>query len=164
MDSENTVMERYEIKKPEYIKTRKRVGHGRGSGTGKTCGRGQDGQKSRSGSSRRPWFEGGQMPLQRRVPKRGFNNIFKKQFQLVNVSQLEKISDSEITPEVLLKNGLIKDSTKLVKVLGNGELAKSFKVSADAFSQTAIDKIKKAGGDITVRELPSKEEASGSTE
>ncbi len=164
MDSENTVMERYEIKKPEYIKGRKRVGHGRGSGSGKTCGRGQDGQKSRSVSSRRPWFEGGQMPLQRRVPKRGFNNIFKKQFQLVNVSQLEKISDSEITPEVLQKNGFIKNSAKLVKILGNGEITKSFKVSADAFSQTAIDKIKKAGGDIAVREISSEKEVSGSTE
>lgn len=157
-------MERYELKKPEYIKDRKRVGNGRGSGSGKTCGRGQDGQKSRSGSSKRPWFEGGQMPLQRRVPKRGFNNIFKKQYQLVNVSQLEKLSDSEITPDVLQKNGLIKNSDKLVKILGNGEITKGLKVSADAFSQSAIDKIKKAGGDTSVREFSAakKEESSES--
>ncbi len=146
-------MERYELKKPEYIKDRKRVGNGRGSGSGKTCGRGQDGQKSRSGSSRRPWFEGGQMPLQRRVPKRGFNNIFKKQFQLVNVSQLEKLSDAEINPEILQKKGLVKNSQKPVKILGNGEITKGIKVTADAFSQSAIEKIKKAGGDTSVRVL-----------
>lgn len=157
-------MERYEIKKPEYIKKRKRVGHGRSSGSGKTCGRGQDGQKSRSGSSKRPWFEGGQMPLQRRVPKRGFNNIFKKEYQLVNVVQLEKLNDSEITPDVLEKNGLIKKSTKLVKILGNGDLTKSVKVSADAFSQSAIDKIKNAGGNIEIRKFSGKEEKATSAE
>lgn len=146
-------MERYELKKPEYIKDKKRLGQGRGSGLGKTCGRGQDGQKSRSGSTKRPWFEGGQMPLQRRVPKRGFNNIFKKQYQLINVSQLEKISDSEISPEMLQQKGLIRKSSDLIKILGNGEITRSIKITADACSQSALEKIKNAGGDIFIRDF-----------
>ena len=145
-------MERYELKKPEYIKERKRVGCGKGSGTGKTCGRGQDGQMSRSGSKRRAWFEGGQMPLQRRVPKRGFNNIFKKEYQLVNLSQLEKLGEAAVTPEVLQKSGLVKDSNKRIKILGSGEVTKAFEVVADAFSATAQEKVSKAGEKITIRE------------
>jgi len=101
-------MENYSVVKPEYIKSRKRVGRGRSrSGMGKTCGRGMNGQLSRSGSKKRPWFEGGQMPLQRRVPKRGFNNIFKKNYQLVNVDQLEGLTITELNPEEMVKKKII---------------------------------------------------------
>ena len=149
-------MEGYSLKRSESMKRRRRVGCGPSSGSGKTCGRGQDGQRSRSGSTRRPWFEGGQMPLQRRVPKRGFNNIFMKQYQLVNVGQLEGIDVAELTPEVLKKKGLIKKSENLIKILGEGEITKSIKISADAFSKSAEEKIKKAGGAIMVRQLEEK--------
>ncbi len=152
-------MERYQLKKPESIKRRKRVGCGPGSGKGKTCGRGMNGQLSRSGSKKRSWFEGGQMPLQRRVPKRGFNNIFKSDCQVVNVSQLEKLQAGDIDHSALKKSGLIKKTDMMVKVLGNGDLSKAFKVYADSFSQSAIEKIKKAGGEAIVRKHPVKKPA-----
>jgi large subunit ribosomal protein L15 len=154
----------YTITKPASHKTRKRVGTGHAAGGGKTCGRGMNGQKSRSGSKKRPWFEGGQMPLQRRVPKRGFNNYFKKEYQLVNVSSLEKMSDSEITVEMLAKKGLIDDVLAPVKILGNGELTKNIKVSADSFSQSAIEKIKKAGGEAVYRDLSEERKAATKTD
>ncbi len=144
-------MENYSVVKPEYIKSRKRVGRGRSSGMGKTCGRGMNGQLSRSGSKKRAWFEGGQMPLQRRVPKRGFNNIFKKFYQLVNVDQLEGLSVDELTPEKMVELGLISKVDKLIKVLGDGELSKSVKITADAFSKSATEKILKAGGQAIIR-------------
>jgi len=144
-------MEQYTIKKPDSIKRRKRVGIGPSSGHGKTSCRVHKGQMSRSGSTRKPWFEGGQMPLQRRIPKRGFNNIFKKEFQLVNVSQLEKLNLSEINPAVLCKAGLIDKADKPVKVLGKGDIKVSVKITADAFSSGAMDKIKKAGGEAILR-------------
>ena len=144
-------MENYSVVKPEYIKSRKRVGRGRSSGMGKTCGRGMNGQLSRSGSKKRPWFEGGQMPLQRRVPKRGFNNIFKKNYQLVNVDQLEGLTITELNPEEMVKLGLISNADKLVKVLGDGDFGKSIKITADKFSKSAIEKIEKAGGQAIVR-------------
>ena len=151
-------MELYQIKKPDSIKKRKRVGCGPGSGNGKTSGRGQKGQMSRSGSSHRPGFEGGQMPLQRRVPKRGFNNIFKKEYQIINVAQLEKLASGVADTAVLLKEGLIKDENKLIKVLGSGDLTKSVTVSADVFSKTAKEKIEKAGGKIVVRAVSLQQE------
>lgn len=152
-------MEGYTIKKPSNIKRRKRLGCGPGSGKGGTCGRGDKGQLSRSGSGHRPWFEGGQMPLQRRVPKRGFNNIFKEIFQIINISSLEKISDKEITAEVLLKNRLIKNKNRMIKVLSSGDLTKPVKIYADAFSNSAVEKIKKAGGEAIIREYPVKIES-----
>ncbi len=125
---------------------RKRIGRGPGSGTGKTSGRGQKGQKSRSGGSPHPWFEGGQMPLQRRLPKRGFTNIFKKQFEIVNVSDLARCAGSDpVTPEVMKEKGLIK-KTGLVKILGCGELKESLNVHAHKFSGSAQAKIEKSGG------------------
>ena len=145
-------MEQYTIKKPDSIKKRKRVGTGPSAGGGKTAGRGHKGQMSRSGSKHRAWFEGGQMPLQRRIPKRGFNNvIFKKFYQIVNVAQINKIESDEINPEVLYKTGLIDDKNKLVKILGNGEFNKAVKVIADSFSISASEKIKKAGGEVILR-------------
>jgi large subunit ribosomal protein L15 len=144
-------MDEYTIKKPDSIKKRKRVGTGPSAGGGKTAGRGHKGQKARSGSRYRAWFEGGQMPLQRRVPKRGFNNIFKKYFQIVNVEQLNKLDSNEINPEILFKMGLIKHPTKLIKILGNGDFKKSVKITADSFSAVAMNKIKDAGGEAVIR-------------
>jgi len=144
-------METYELKRPDNFKTRKRVGTGPSAGGGKTCGRGMNGQGSRSGYSKRPWFEGGQMPLLRRVPKRGFNNLFKKQFQIINVSQLDKLKETELTPEILKKSGLIDDENALIKILGDGELSKSLKVTADKFTKSAVEKIKAAGGETITR-------------
>jgi len=144
-------MEQYTIKKPDSMKRRKRVGIGPSSGHGKTSCRGHKGQLSRSGSGKKPWFEGGQMPLQRRIPKRGFNNIFKKEFQLVNVSQIEKLNLAEINPAILCKAGLIDKADKPVKILGNGDIKVSVKITADAFSTGAMDKIKKAGGETILR-------------
>jgi large subunit ribosomal protein L15 len=127
-------------------KNRKRVGRGIGSGTGKTSGRGQKGQKSRSGGSPHPWFEGGQMPLQRRLPKRGFTNIFRKQYEIVNVADLERCAGVDpITPEVMKEKGLVK-KTGAVKILGCGELKGSLNVHAHKFSGSAQDKIEKSGG------------------
>lgn len=136
---------------PGSIHKRRRVGRGQGSGFGGTAGRGQNGQRSRSGSKKRAWFEGGQMPLQRRLPKRGFTNIFKKEFQLVNLRDLERIDKvTEIGPEVLRKTGLVKKKSVSIKILGQGELKKALTISAHAFSESAKDKIEKAGGTVKV--------------
>ena len=143
-------MELYTLKKPASIKRKKRVGIGPSSGHGKTSCKGHKGQMARSGAKHRAWFEGGQMPLQRRIPIRGFNNIFKVYFQIVNVSQLDKIDAAEITPEVLVKSGLIDSVCEPVKILGNGEISKGKKVIADAFSASAIEKIKNAGGEAVL--------------
>ena len=128
--------------------SRKRVGRGPGSGLGKTSGRGEKGQKSRSGFSHRPGFEGGQMPLHRRVPKRGFSNArFRKEYTELNLDQLEVFEAGTIvTPEVLLKNGLIRKLRDGVKVLGRGELTKALTVRAHRFSATAQERIAAAGG------------------
>jgi len=123
---------------------RKRIGRGPGSGTGKTAGRGHKGQRSRSGFSQRPGFEGGQMPLVRRVPKRGFTNIFKTEFAIVNVSQLADLG-SEIHPALLVERGLVRGGLP-VKVLGDGELGQAVTVRAHKFSRTARQKIEAAGG------------------
>ena len=127
-------------------KTRKRVGRGPGSGRGKTAGRGTKGQKSISGYSQKRGFEGGQMPLSRRVPKRGFTNIFRKTYQIVNVGDLEKVKASPITTEELYKARLIRKKNTMVKVLGNGEVKKAVEIQAHKFSSQAIKKLEKAGG------------------
>ncbi len=131
-------------------KNRKRLGRGPGSGTGKTSGRGHKGQRSRAGYSRRLGFEGGQMPLVRRVPKRGFTNIFRKEYSVVNLARLEELSETleagtEVTPELLLERGMVRKGMP-VKILGNGELLKALKVTAHKFSKTARDKIERVGG------------------
>lgn len=123
---------------------KKRVGRGPGSGTGKTAGRGHNGQRSRSGYSQRLGFEGGQMPLVRRVPKRGFTNIFRTEYSVLNVSQLEKL-EGEITPEMLLEKGMTRRG-RPVKILGQGEISKALQVKAHKFSKTAREKIEAAGG------------------
>jgi len=124
--------------------SKKRVGRGPGSGIGKTSGRGEKGQKSRTGYSSRPGFEGGQMPLIRRVPKRGFTNIWKTEYAVVNLSQLAEL-EGEVTPEVLVERGLVR-SGKKVKVLGDGEIGKALTVVANKFSKSAREKIEAAGG------------------
>ncbi len=146
-------MEQYQIQKPDCIKKRKRVGIGNSSGHGKTSCRGHKGQMARSGASRKLGFEGGQMPLQRRLPKRGFTNaIFKLEYQIVNISQLEKLGESSVNPEVLVRYGLVRKSCDPIKILGNGDLTKKISITADAFSKSAEEKIRKAGGEIQLRE------------
>jgi large subunit ribosomal protein L15 len=128
-------------------KARKRLGRGPGSGHGKTAGRGEKGQKSRSGYSRQLGFEGGQMPLHRRVPKRGFTNIFKTEFNVINLSDLDKFEAGTTVDQASLREaGVVKGRVKKLKVLGNGELSKKLTVSADKFSKTAKEKIEAAGG------------------
>lgn len=131
---------------PGSKKSSKRVGRGIGSGLGKTSGRGMNGQKSRSGSKSRVWFEGGQMPIQRRLPKRGFNNIFRKEYQIVNIQDLERINQKEVNPDNMLQARLIRKKNLPVKILGNGELNKPKEVKAHTFSASAVKKIEKAGG------------------
>jgi len=132
-------------------KTGKRKGRGHGTGNGKTSGRGHKGQKSRSGYSRRRGFEGGQMPLARRVPKRGFNNIFAKPLTAINVAALNKFEDgSAVGADELLASGIIGKCEHGLKVLGNGKLTKKLTVKASAFSESAIAKIEKAGGKVEV--------------
>lgn len=134
-------------------KARKRVGRGPGSGTGKTSGRGQKGQKSRSGVSISAWFQGGQTPIYRRVPKRGFNNArFETKYATINLSDLDKFfKDGDVvTPEVLKERGLLKKQLSGVKVLANGELTKKLTVKASRFSSAAVTKIEKAGGKAEV--------------
>ena len=130
----------------------KRIGRGHGSGNGKTAGKGHKGQKARSGGSIRPGFEGGQMPLQRRVPKRGFNNIFRKKIVALNVNQLDaKFDNGAVVDAEALKNaGLVKNSFDGIKILGNGELTKSLTVKVDAFSESAKKAIEEAGGKAEV--------------
>ena len=135
---------------PGSRKKPKRVGRGSGSGMGKTCGRGQKGQKSRSGGKPHPWFEGGQMPLQRRLPKRGFTNIFKKSYDLVNLKSLAELKvEGALTPQILKEKGLIRDLSA-VKVLGDGDLTGAVEIHAHKFSQAALQKIEKSGGKAVV--------------
>lgn len=135
---------------PGSRKQSKRLGRGHGSGHGKTSGRGHKGQKARSGSGVKPGFEGGQMPIQRRLPKRGFTNIFRTEYAIVNVRDLQKMrSGSKVNLESLLKHGLIKASDTLVKILGDGELTKKFTVEVDKVSKSAQQKIESAGGSVT---------------
>lgn len=141
-----------ELKAPRgATKKRKRIGRGPGSGHGKTSTKGHKGAKARSGYSDKVGFEGGQMPLQRRIPKRGFTNIFKKEFQIVNLISLEKCGSAEVINPLILKNcGLIKDPQGPVKILGEGELKSAVTVQAQAFSKSAQEKITKAGGKFEV--------------
>ena len=133
-------------------KERKRIGRGAGSGQGKTAGKGHKGQKARAGRGMRAGFEGGQMPLQRRLPKRGFNNIFRKEIVAVNVADLEaKFENGAVVDVESLKQvGLVKNSFDGIKILGNGELSKKLTVKADAFSESAKQKIEAAGGNAEV--------------
>ncbi|MGD9125854.1 MAG: 50S ribosomal protein L15 [Planctomycetia bacterium] len=137
-------------------KKRKRVGRGTGSGHGKTCGRGHKGQGARAGFSMKPTFEGGQMPLVRRIPKRGFNNRWALKVVAVNVSDLEAVFDAgaEVNPETLREKNLAKEKYDVLKVLGDGELTKKLTVKAHRFSKSALEKIEKAGGEVVV--LPGK--------
>ena len=133
---------------------KKRLGRGPGTGLGKTSGRGEKGQKSRSGYSMKIGFEGGQMPLHRRLPKRGFTNIFKKKWIEVSLAALEKAfaENDEVTPELMHRRGIIKKAKHDIVVLGNGDVSKSLKVSAHRFTRSAREKIEKAGGAVTVIE------------
>ncbi|MGN0682464.1 MAG: 50S ribosomal protein L15 [Oscillospiraceae bacterium] len=134
------------------VKDVKRIGRGHGSGNGKTAGKGHKGQKARSGGSIRPGFEGGQMPLQRRMPKRGFNNIFAKEYAEINVSVLEaRFEDGAVVDaQALLASGAIKDAKDGIKVLGNGDITKKLTVKAAKFTAAAQEKIEKAGGKAEV--------------
>lgn len=128
------------------VKKRKRIGRGPGSGFGKTAGKGMNGQKSRSGYSRKRGFEGGQMPLLRRVPKRGFTNIFKKEYNIVNLDSIEKSGLDEIKLEDFFDKRLARNKKAKIKILGDGELKRKVKVHAHKFSKTALEKIEKVGG------------------
>lgn len=132
-------------------KESKRIGRGHGSGNGKTAGKGHKGQKARAGRGMRPGFEGGQMPLQRRIPKRGFNNIFAEQWNSINVSALEKFEDGAVVDaNALVEKNIIKKADLPVKVLGNGKLTKKLTVKLNAFSASAAEKINSVGGKAEV--------------
>lgn len=139
-------------------KKRKRIGRGEGSGHGGTATKGMNGQLSRSGAKKKIWFEGGQMPLQRRVPKYGFTNIFKTEYQVVNVNAIQRVVDEKkfnadlLNAEEMKKLGLISSTKKLVKVLGKGDLKAKVNVQADSFSNSAKEKIEAAGGTIKINE------------
>jgi len=141
-----------ELKPKTPRKRKKRLGRGQGSGHGKTSGRGHKGQKARAGRKKiRIGFEGGQMPLVRRIPKRGFTNIKTKNYQIVNLSSLSKFEkDTDVTPKLLKEKRLIADEKKPVKILGEGKLEKSLKISAQSFSKSAKEKIEGAGGKTTL--------------
>ena len=129
-----------------------RKGRGHGSGNGKTAGKGHKGQKARSGGGVRPGFEGGQMPLQRRIPKRGFNNIFATKYTAINVEMLYKFEDgATVDQEAILKAGIVKDAQDGIKILGRGELTKKLNVSVAAYSASAKQKIEEAGGKAEVK-------------
>jgi large subunit ribosomal protein L15 len=138
------------------VKNRKRVGRGMGSGHGKTSTRGSKGQHAGTGFSQKRGFEGGQMPIHRRLPKRGFTNIFKKQYAIVNLGSLEKLEGDSFTVDQLVQLGLIKKLGEGLKVLGSGTLTRKITVEAHQFSQSAMEKIQKAGGTAQVIGAPSK--------
>ena len=145
-------MKLHELKPAEgSTKSKKRLGRGTATGQGKTAGKGQKGQKSRSGGGVRVGFEGGQMPLYRRLPKIGFTNVFRKEYAVVNLSDLERFDNGTIVnPEVLKEAGLVKAMLAGVKILGNGDLTKNLTVQAHKFSKTAAEKIAAAGGKVEV--------------
>ncbi len=139
------------LRPPKGQKHKKqRIGQGMGSGRGKYSGRGAKGAKSISGYSKMRGFEGGQMPLHRRLPKRGFKNIFRKEYAIVNVGVLEKLDGDTFTLESLMASGIVKKSNAGLKVLGNGELTKKLNIKAHVYSKSALDKIQKAGGSAEV--------------
>jgi len=129
---------------------RKRIGRGMGSGRGKTATRGSKGQRAGTGFGQKRGFEGGQMPLHRRLPKRGFTNIFKKQYAIVNLDRLEKLEGDSFTPDHLLERGVIRKLHDGLKVLGSGQLTRKLRVEAHLFSKSALDKIQAAGGEAIV--------------
>jgi large subunit ribosomal protein L15 len=132
-------------------KNRKRRGRGTATGQGKTGGRGMNGQKSRSGGGVRLGFEGGQMPLYRRIPKRGFTNIWRKEYEIVNIELLNRFEEGTVvTPELLVSEGIVKQVKDGVKILGNGNLDKALTIQAQKFSKTALEKIEAAGGKAQV--------------
>ncbi len=136
---------------PGSVREVKRIGRGHGSGQGKTAGKGHKGQKARAGRGMRPGFEGGQMPLQRRIPKRGFVNIFATNYAIINIAALNKFEDGAVVDTQALKDmGLVKDAKDGVKVLGNGELTKKLTVQVAAYSESAKAKIEAAGGKAEV--------------
>ncbi|PZT54892.1 50S ribosomal protein L15 [Paenibacillus silvae] len=136
---------------PGSRKERKRVGRGPSSGTGKTSGRGHKGQNARSGGGVRPGFEGGQNPLYRRLPKRGFVNPTRKEYAVVNIEDLNSLpAGTEVTPEFLMTNGVVKNAKSGIKILGNGEVTVKLTVKANKFSQSAVEKIVAAGGTTEV--------------
>jgi len=144
-------MKLHALKAPKGAhKKRKYLGRGSSSGHGKTSTRGSKGQTSRSGRATYPGFEGGQSPLIRRMPKRGFTSKFPKIYQVVNLESLAKISDAIITPALMLEKGLVKSKNKMIKILGDGELKAAITIQAHAFSKSAQEKIKKAGGKFEV--------------
>lgn len=130
--------------------SRNRVGRGQGSGNGKTSGKGQKGQKARSGGGVRLGFEGGQTPLARRLPKRGFTNFTRKEYAIVNVASLNRFEDGEVTPEMLIESGLVRKELDGIKILGQGELTKKLVVKANKFSKSAVTVIEQAGGKAEV--------------
>ena len=139
------------VKPINSLKKSKRVGRGNGSGLGRTSGRGHKGAGQRSGFKHRYWFEGGQMPLYRRVPMRGFNNSnFQKSYEIVNLSSISKIKAKNIDSEILFKNGLISSLFAAVKILGNGDIDKAYNITASSFSESAVKKIEEAGGKVIV--------------
>ncbi|MDQ8737804.1 50S ribosomal protein L15 [Paenibacillus sp. LHD-38] len=136
---------------PGSTQAPKRKGRGIGSGNGKTAGKGHKGQNARSGGGVRPGFEGGQNPLYRRVPKRGFNNPFRKEYAIVNIEELNAFAaGTEVTPEVLIETGIVKNPLAGIKILGNGEVNVTLTVKANKFSQSAVEKIQAAGGKTEV--------------
>jgi large subunit ribosomal protein L15 len=132
------------------IKKKKRIGRGPGSGFGKTAGKGMNGQKSRSGYSRKRGFEGGQMPLVRRIPKRGFTNIFRTEYSVVNLGKIEALGLEEVTLADFYTKRLVTDKNLKIKVLGDGEISKKIKIHAHKFSKSALDKIGKVGGEAII--------------
>ncbi len=133
------------------VKKKKRKGRGHGTGLGKTSGRGHKGSGQRSGNKKRPWFEGGQMPLSRRLPRKGFNNIFREKFQIVNICDIVKIKKiSDFDAVILNKNGLVRSALKPIKILGDGDIDKKINIKATSFSEAAKNKIEKAGGTAIV--------------
>lgn len=144
-------MRLHNLPKSGGFKSRKRIGRGEGGGRGKTSGRGHKGQRSRAGFSQRPGFESGHIPLYRKLPKRGFSNAqFRTDYAIVNVSDLERVDGDTADHEALVKAGLLRNSDKLIKILGEGELSKKLSVTAHKFSSSAKEKIEAAGGSVNV--------------
>ena len=131
---------------------KKRPGRGNGSGLGRTAGRGEKGYHARSGSKNRSWFEGGQMPIHRRLPKRGFSNsLFRKTYQVVNIQDINKLGLETVDAQILQEKGLVRSALQPIKILGDGNIESSVKVTASCFSKSAKEKIEKAGGSVEVQ-------------
>ena len=132
--------------------SKKRPGRGNGSGLGRTAGRGEKGYHARSGSKNRSWFEGGQMPIHRRLPKRGFSNsLFRKTYQVVNIQDINKLGLETVDAQILQEKGLVRSALQPIKILGDGNIESSVKVTASCFSKSAKEKIEQAGGSVEVQ-------------